>query len=260
MRLLVKTLPVFLIACMSTVVVAEEWGNLSATFVYGGDAPTATTLTATKDLEVCGKVKLVNEALMVNSGNKGVANVVGYLYLKRGAEAPVHESYAESADAEVTLDNLDCRFEPHVCSMRTTQTLVIGNKDPIGHNTKIDASKNPAVNDIVPANGTSKKTFAESERLPVRVSCSVHPWMTGWLLVKDNPYFAVSDEDGKFEMKNLPAGTWTFQFWHEKPGYIKEVSKGGAAEEWKKGRVEIEIKAGDNDLGQIEIPASVFAD
>ncbi len=239
-------------------VVAEEWGDLSATFVYGGDAPTASLLTATKDQEVCGKQKLFDESVVVNSGNNGIANVVGYLYLKRGAEAPIHESYAETAGAEVPLDNLDCRFDPHICAMRTSQTLLIGNKDPIGHNTKIDAAKNPAVNDIIPADGSTTKKFEIEERLPVRVSCSIHPWMNGWLLVKENPYFAVSDADGKLEIKNLPAGTWTFQFWHEVPGYIADVSKDGAAEQWKKGRVEIEIKAGDNDLGQIEIPASVF--
>ena len=65
------------------------------------------------------------------------ANVVVYLYL-RGKTAPVHESYSETADAKVTLDNDKCRFEPHVCLLRTSQTLVVGNKDDVGHNTKID--------------------------------------------------------------------------------------------------------------------------
>jgi plastocyanin len=258
MHIKIVLLAVLAMAVASPIANAEEWGNLSGTFVYGGDVPAEKLLSATKDQEVCGKEKLVNEALLVNSTNKGIANVVGYLYLKKKETAPVHESYAETEKTEVTLDNIACRFDPHVTAMRTTQTLVIGNQDSVGHNTKIDAAKNPAINDIVPANGTTKKTFSEAERLPIRVSCSVHPWMTGWLLVKDNPYFAVSDTDGKFEIKNLPVGKWTFQFWHEGPGYIKEVKKGGADETWKKGRVEFEIKAGDNDLGEIEIPASIF--
>lgn len=237
---------------------AEDWGNLSGTLVFGGDAPTAAALNITKDKEVCSTTPLFNESLVVNPDNKGVKDVVVYLYTKKGADVAVHESYESTKDMEVSLDNASCRFEPHVALLRTTQTLVIGNKDPVGHNTKIDASKNVAVNDTIPANGSSKKQFPEAERLPVRVSCSIHPWMQGWLLVKDNPYFAVSDADGKFEIQNLPVGKWTFQFWHEEPGYVSEVAKDGAKESWKKGRVEIEIKAGDNDLGTIEIPASAF--
>lgn len=254
-RLAWATFGVFVFTSVSC---AEEWGTLTGTLVFGGDAPTAPALNITKDKEVCTKTPLFSESLVVNPENKGIKDVVVYLYTKKGTDVPVHESYTDSAAAEVAMDNMSCRFEPHVTLLRTSQTLLIGNKDPIGHNTKIDASKNVAVNDTIPANGSSKKQFPEAERLPVRVSCSIHPWMQGWLLVKDNPYFAVSDDNGKFEIQNLPVGKWTFQFWHEQPGYVREAKKGGAKESWKKGRVEIEVKAGDNDLGTIEIPASAL--
>jgi hypothetical protein len=82
--------------------------------------------------------------------------------------------------------------------------------------------------------------------------------MSGWLLIKDHPYMAVSDANGKLQIKNLPVGRWTIQFWHEKAGYVSDVSKAGQATEWPRGRLEVEIKSGDNDLGSFQLPPSLF--
>ena len=60
--------------------------------------------------------------------------------------------------------------------------------------------------------------------MPVKVACNIHPWMNAWLVVKDHPYMAVSDDNGKLEIKNLPAGEWSFQIWQEKAGYLREVA------------------------------------
>lgn len=238
---------------------AEEWGNLSGTITFGGDPPSASPIQVTKDVEVCSKHNLVAEGLVVNADNNGIANVVVYMYLKRGSDPPpIHESYDETADANVKLDNHNCRFEPHVVLLRTSQTLILGNTDPVGHNTKVDAVSNVGINPIVPANSSIEQRFPEEERRPIGVSCSIHPWMSAYVVIRDNPYFAVTDEDGRFEIKNVPAGKWTFQFWHEKCGYVSEVKRDGAAEKWQKGRVEIEVAAGENDLGTIEVPASKF--
>ena len=237
---------------------AQEWGNLKGKVVFEGTAPQMSALRVDKDTEVCGAKKLFDESVVVGEGN-GLANVAVYMYLKRGADAPpIHESYAETASSEVTLDNIDCRFEPHVTLLRTSQTLVIGNKDPVGHNTKIDFVKNAAINPIVAADSELKQNFSEAESRPVPVSCNIHSWMKGYLLVKDHPYFAVTGEDGSFEIANVPAGKWTFQFWHEKGKYLDEVKVDGADAKWKKGRVEVEIKAGDNDMGTISVADSKF--
>ena len=240
-------------------VTAEEWGHLSGTLVFDGPIPTPVPENITKDQEFCGKHNLVDEALVVNPENGGVANVVVYLYQSRGdAAPPVHPSYAKTAQAEVVLDNSKCRFDPHICLVRTTQTLVLGNKDPIPHNSKVDTFVNPAINPIIPAGGKFPHKFTEPERLPAQVTCSIHPWMNGWIVVKDHPYSAASDKDGKFTIKNLPAGKWTFQFWQEKAGYLQQVTVGGKPAEWSRGRVEIEIKPGENDLGQIKLAPAVF--
>jgi len=239
---------------------AAEWGDLTGRFVFDGTASKPAPLSITKDQEVCGKHALVDESLLVNASGSGLANVVIYLFVDRGGQQPpIHESHAEAAKSSVALSNKDCRYEPHVALLQTSQELVIGNRDTVGHNTKVDTFANPPINPIIPAGAELKQKFSQEERLPARVSCSIHPWMNAWLVVRNNPYFAVSNEDGKFVIQNVPAGEWTFQVWHEKAGYVTSVKKNGAATQWSKGRFTTTIKPGANDLGELSVPATLFA-
>jgi hypothetical protein len=240
---------------------AQEWGDLTATFVYNGDKPKEAPLKVTTDVEFCGKFNVVDESLVVNGESKGVANVFAYLYLAKTDDPPkVHPSYAPTAADKVELDNDKCRFEPHALVLRTSQTLVMANSDQVGHNTKIDTLTNQPINYTIPSGGKLEYQFKSAERLPARVSCSIHPWMSAWLLVKDNPYMAASDANGKLTIKNIPVGKWTFQFWHEKAGYLSEVNQDGKDAKWARGRLEVEVKKGTNDLGTVKLAPSLFAD
>ena len=82
--------------------------------------------------------------------------------------------------------------------------------------------------------------------------------MSGWILVRELPYFAITDADGNFEIKNLPPGKWTFRLWHERPGYISQLNRDGKDEQVPAGRVTLTIKPGENDLGEIRVPPSLF--
>lgn len=239
--------------------IKEGWGNLKGQFVYDGSPPTPAPLSITKDQEFCGKHNLVDESIVVNNENGGLANVVVYLYARRAQDAPEpHESYAETADARVVLDNNQCRFEPHVCLLRTSQTLVIKNSDTVGHNTNIATQSNASFNQTIPIGSELEHQLSAAERRPAKVGCNIHPWMTGWVLPQETPYFAVSGKDGAFEINNLPSGKWTFQVWHEKAS-VDEVTIDGAAKKWSKGRVEITIN-GDatTDLGEIKLAEALF--
>ena len=231
-----------------------DWGTLRGRFVYDGSAPSPSPIQVTKDVDFCGKHNLVDESLVVNAGG-GLANVVVWLYEK---PSKIHPSYDEGASESVVLDNENCRFEPRVCVVRTTQALKVTNSDPVGHNTKADLFSNASFNPIIPANSSIDIKLEQPERLPGHVSCSIHPWMSGWLVVRDDPYVAVSDGDGNFELKDLPAGNLTLVAWQEKSGYITKVSIDGKATEWGKGRFEYNVRGGDNDLGEIKIKPTVF--
>lgn len=237
---------------------AAEWGDLRGTFVYDGKAPERAKLELNKDIEFCSKHAPLDEELIVDPQTRGIANVVLWLEPARNAKLAIHDSYAKSANGEVTLKNEGCRFDPHVCVLRTTQTLVIKNADEIAHNTAALLRRNAPFNAVTGIGASLTKQVENDERLPAPFSCSIHPWMSGYLVVKEHPYVAVSKVDGTFEIRNLPAGEHTFQVWHEKSGYVAKGTRDGMPIAWERGKVTINIKPGDNDLGTIVLPPESF--
>jgi|CXWL01.1.fsa_nt_gi plastocyanin len=232
---------------------AAEWGDLKATFIFDGTPPAPKRVDITKDPQFCGKFDLVDEELVVNKENKGIANIVAYLYTTNTSpKPPIHPDYAAQAEAKLVLDNKNCRFEPHVVYLTTTQTLVLKNSDQVGHNTNYGGTRNVAFNDLIPAGAQMEKHLTVGgER--AKVMCSIHTWMSAYVVVSETPYGAVSDKDGKLEIKNIPAGKWTFQFWHGGiGGYVADVKQNGKATKWDRGRFDITIKPGMNDLGEIK--------
>jgi plastocyanin len=236
----------------STTIKAADWGSISGRFVFGGTAPAAPKLTVDKDVDVCGKFDLLNEELVVGDG-QGVANVVIFV---RDRKIDVHPDL--KATEPVVLDNLNCRFNPHVVFVQTGQDLIIKNSDPVGHNSNVATLKNPASNTLIPAGGETKVTFRSDEAVPAAVTCNIHPWMKGWVVVRDNPYAAVTGEDGSFTIEKLPAGEVELQFWHEKAGYLDSIVIDGKKESVKRGRMEVKVSKDGTDLGEMVLDASVF--
>ena len=238
---------------------AQEWGNLTGRFIYAGDPPVRKPIVITKDKEYCGKCNLLEEDLVVDTKTKGVANGIVWLYVaKRKPAPPVHPSYAKTDRATVIIDSENCRVKPHVSLLRTTQTLLIRNTDSIGDGLKIETRYNSPVNLLLGPNGEMPRRFPKPERLPAPVSCPIHTWESGWLLVLQHPYMAVSDTEGRFEIKNIPTGTWKFIFWQEKVGYLDQMKVAGKSLSWDHGRVEIDIPTGTTDLGPIELAPEIF--
>jgi len=232
----------------------EKWGTLTGRIVVEGKVGPPAKIVADKDTEVCNKNPLVDEKAIV--GPKG--ELKDALVWLRTENVPVAPEYDASAKADVVVDNKGCRFEPHVALYRVGQTLVIKNSDPISHNTKGVLLTNPEFNEMIPAGNEIKKTFDKPEGLPVTIGCNIHPWMGGRVLVRPNPYAAVTDADGKFTIKDLPAGKeLEFQLWEEKPGNLKEA-KNKVVKVDKKGRFKMTLKPGENDLGDITVSGALF--
>lgn len=237
---------------------AQDWGTLKAKFILDGKAPVPAKANINKDVEVCGKHKLVDETFKINAETGAIQNVVIFLSPKPGSPKPkIHPDF-EKAPAEVVLDNHNCHFEPHIVILRTTQKLVIKNTDSVGHNTKADFFNNTAFNDLIPAGGSIAKTLPKAETAFMPLSCSIHPWMSAKILIRDDPYAAVSNEKGELTIENIPAGKWTFTIWHEGCGFVTSGKKDGKDAKWAKGKIDLEIKKGDNNLGEIKIPVAVL--
>ena len=105
------------------------------------------------------------------------------------------------------------------------QTVEIRNSDQTLHNVHTYKGTATLFNLAhIQGTGPQKKKFPTVGDV-VKFKCDVHPWMTGWVLVTDNPYFAVTGDDGSFTIKDVPAGKYTVEVWHEKLGtQTKEVT------------------------------------
>lgn len=244
-----------LLACIAAPCArADDWGSIKGRFVFKGDAPAAVELKADKDVEVCGKEKLFAEELVVGA-DKGIRNVVVFVRDKGVKVNPDVEKATKAKPVEI--DNKGCRFEPHVVFVQTGQQLVIKNSDTVGHNSNVTPLKNPPSNSLIPAGGSSPVTFSVEEPLPAGVTCNIHPWMKAWVVVRGNPYAAVTKADGSFEIVGVPVGDIELQLWHEKAGNLAEVATGkGKAD--KKGRLKVKVEAAGTDLGEIPVEAAAF--
>jgi hypothetical protein len=230
-----------------------EWGTLTGRIVYDGKAPEPQKIDTSKDPNC--KTDISTENLLVGPDG-GLANAVIMLRTKN---VKVNPEYDEAADDEVTLDNKNCRFEPHVQVVRLSQTLMLKNSDPTGHNSNLSPLLNTAINPVLAAGGEAVPyKFSTEEAVPVKVGCNIHPWMGAYIVARKDPYAAVTDKDGNFTIKDLPAGKeLEFRLWQESAGYLKNATfKGGKAD--TRGTFKVKIKPGENDLGDIKVPSSIF--
>ena len=113
-----------------------------------------------------------------------------------------------------TLDQVHCRYVPHVVGVQVAQPLVVRSSDDTLHNVRYAPDRGAAANFGLTRPGDERRVKFDAAEF-VRVKCDVHPWMTAYVGVFDNPFFAASGVDGHFEIKDLPAGHYTLVAWHE---------------------------------------------
>jgi plastocyanin len=242
-----------LLSLIGSAIGDDQWVTLKGRVAYDGEPPAMAELNITADQAHClEKGKLLNETWIVNKSNKGVKNAFVWLAsdtaTSSGKDLPVHPSLKEIAKPQVEITQPRCGFVPHALGIREGQNVVVKNDSPVTHNVRWEGSpiKNPAGNVTIVSGKETTISKLKADRFPVTVSCSIHPWMKGYVRVFDHPYYAVTDENGNFEIKLAPVGKYRLFVWHEGCGW-----KGGAA-----GRSgdEITIKAGDTqDLGNLLI-------
>jgi plastocyanin len=117
----------------------------------------------------------------------------------------------------VVIDQRKMSFLPHVVAVQQGATVDFLNSDPVGHKVywpSISGNKKLAHNLGTWPQG-EKKPFQFNDLGTASLLCNVHPEMSGYVVVVPTPYFAVTDKDGNFEIKNIPAGKYTLKTWSE---------------------------------------------
>jgi plastocyanin len=189
-------------------------GSVSGTVVLDGAAGKNEPIKMNAD-PVCmreNKTPQFQESYTVGSDGKSLANV--FVYVKDGLGNYVYDAPTQPA----TIDQKECRYHPHVFGMRVGQPLEIINSDPTLHNIHALPKANQEFNTGQPIQGMKTTHTFTAKEVMVPFKCDVHGWMNAYVGVLDHPYYAVTKDDGKFALKDLPAGTYTIEAWHEKLG------------------------------------------
>jgi plastocyanin len=241
---------------------AEEWATLKLKAVYAGEAPKLAPLDGSKE-PFCSKLPLPDERMIVGKDGE-LANFALILDMRKSKlkEDDFHPDLVKAPAKPVVVDNNGCLFKPHVAFVRTGQKVIVKNSDQCGHNAKLDPFSNDSINEIVPIGSQIELMFGDTERSnTTEITCTIHPWMKGHLIIRDHPYVGISGEDGVVTIENLPAGELTFKLVHENmKKSLDEGKLNGKKAKWSRGYMEVELKPGMNDLGTIEFDPALFND
>jgi len=230
-----------------------QTGTIKGRLVWGDqNIPPAKVLVekgqSKNDPDICAKDQpILSRELVVDPKNKGVAYGFAYLVRPTGDfDQATRDLIAKQP--KVVLDQKSCEFQPYVLPFHKDQTLVIKSSDPKNHNVRFGGFNNPGINQVVGPMGQIEVKLAPDR--PLELHCDIHPWMRGYLMVFDHPFFTTTGLDGAFEIKGVPAGDQKLIVWQEKVGYVTSGGGRGMA---------VTVRAGDvTDVGEIKLdPAKV---
>ncbi|HHT9119440.1 MAG TPA: carboxypeptidase regulatory-like domain-containing protein [Candidatus Hypogeohydataceae bacterium YC41] len=188
----------------------------------------ASSLSAHQGAEVSGPLPSKGEAGSHLPQNYKVINTQASGSLKGSVMVlgggPVREALVylkgitEGRDYDVAgplvLDQKGETFVPHVLVVPVGGSVELRNSDSEMHNLHSLSVKNASFNEGIPEGGTAIfKKFDKVEA--VRVGCDIHKEMSAWIVVRDNPYYALTDENGHFSIAEIPPGTYQLLLWHE---------------------------------------------
>src|SRR5437868_8550335 len=199
--------------------------TISGVMHFTGTAPANPKIDMSQESACQGKYTTppTDPQFVVSDGKLG--NV--FVYVKSGL--PAGATYPTPGNS-VEIDQNGCLYHPRVFGVMTNQKIVIKNSDNVLHNIKAVPKENRGFTISQPSAGmTSTRTFTTPEVM-VPLECNVHGWMHAWVGVLPHPFYSTSGQDGSFSIKNLPAGTYTIEAWHEKGGVKQTTVTVGAGE------------------------------
>jgi plastocyanin len=188
-------------------------GSIAGKVSFQGEAPKLKPLSLDADSVCVSKHKEpVYPETVVTNGNGTLRNV--FVYVKSGLEG---KSFPVPQDP-VTIDQNGCMYKPHVLGIQARQTLKVVSSDDTTHNIHPMPKVNREWNVSQPPKADPiTQTFSRPE-VSIPVKCNQHPWMKAYINVVDHPFYAVTGDDGTFEIKGLPPGAYTLESVHERYG------------------------------------------
>lgn len=197
-------------------------GTISGRISYNGRPPSPAKLSITMDRKYCGESRDDDSWLIATDG--GVKNVVVFLSDIAGGKKM-------TAPQKLVLNQVGCKYLPRLSVVAKDAELQVRSSDPVLHNIHTYREGTTLMNFAIPP----MQGFALNKKLDkpggIKLKCDVHNFMRGAIFVATNPYYAVTANDGSFELADVPPGTYTINTWHEAAGPIAQrvtISDGGS--------------------------------
>ncbi|MBI2209977.1 MAG: hypothetical protein HYU47_05170 [Deltaproteobacteria bacterium] len=193
-----------------------EAGSIHGEVKFTGALPKSNRIKVTKDQDYCGEF-VRDETYLVGAAGT-LKNAVVFLDKAPPKAAP--------SGKEHILENSGCRFVPRILAMIKGEKLITKNSDTKLHIVHSYLDKRTVFNVSLPFRGHTLEVSRRIDKTGVlQVNCDTHAWMRGYIHVFDHPYFAVSDDQGRFEIPDVPPGKYTLKAWHEGGGIqTKEIT------------------------------------
>jgi hypothetical protein len=200
-------------------------GTISGKVAFQGTAPAPEKVKVAADpkCQAMHPQGLEKQTVQVKDG--GLAHVFVWVRNAPSAAAPPAQA--------VTLDQQGCEYHPHVVGVQTGQQIKITNSDETLHNIHPRPTVNTEFNIGQPRKGMESVKSFDKQEIMIPVGCDVHPWMRSYISVVSHPFFAVTKDDGTYEIKGLPPGEYEVEAFHEK---LKTQTQ------------KVSVKDGDNKL------------
>jgi hypothetical protein len=183
-------------------------GTVSGRITFTGTVPKAKPIDMSKQSEC---IKMHPEGLKTEDVVAGPGNTLGnvVVYISAG---PLDTTAVPTGAA--SFDQRGCHYATHVLALRVGQDVKISNSDPFSHNIHPLAKINREWNRIqLPGTPPFSYSYENEEFIPIK--CNIHAWMRAYFVVLKTSHFAVTGEDGRFMLPDLPAGRYTITAWHE---------------------------------------------
>lgn len=187
------------------------FGSLTVTANFDGQVPEPKQVDASANSE-CGVDTIEQYPVVVNDGK--VENVV--VSVKDGPSG-----YAVSDPGSATIDQKNCRYQPHVVALKAGQDLTITDSDEGMHNVRATSNGSQLFNETTFQGGSVEKTFDQTGVFSL--ACDVHPWMSSYVYVTEHGQAAVTDDSGQTQLSELPPGDYELTIWHEELGTQTET-------------------------------------
>jgi len=203
-------------------------GSITGTVNFSGTAPEKEKFIVAKDSETCGSG--IREMEWVRAVDGKLSQVVVYLDKIEGSKPWPAES------AISRIDQKDCTFTPHMQVIRNGAEIEVLNSDPVQHNIHTYEVIGRAMRTVFNVNQPHKGSFKQVINLRrgkwLKLGCDAHDFMHAWVFVASNPYYAVTGDDGAFNITDVPAGEYKLVAYHPTMGKQHiNISVGNSAAE-----------------------------